>query len=104
MWGPLPSWIPTNSGAFNHQRVGLLREHDASAGRAQGAHCCCPSLMVSGLWFRVYGFGFMVLGLRFRIDGSGVMVSDLWFRFYGFGLMVSGLVFRFRVVGGTGAS
>ena len=40
--------------------------------------------MVWGLWFGVYGLGFMVWGLWFGVYGLGFMVWGLWFGVYGF--------------------
>jgi len=39
--------------------------------------------MVQGLWFRIYGSGFIVQGLWFRGCGAGFVVQGVWFRVQG---------------------
>ncbi len=46
----------------------------------------------AGLWFGVYGLGFMVWGLWFGVYGLGFMVHGLCFMVYGLWIMVLGSV------------
>jgi hypothetical protein len=52
--------------------------------------------MVYGLWFMVYGLGFMVHCVWFMVYGLGFMVHCVWFMIYNLGFMVHGLWFMVK--------